>query len=702
MLSSLFKNKTLLRKNTLFHLTVSRSYTSPKLVLIQANFNKRHQFRTALLSVSGDSMSLRSFSSDKQKKAKELIEKLIRTHDLKEQERDETESIQETEEDANDINIRLHQKLGFLEALGSEDRVFYPQMEDEEEEEERIQKIGESANEMGKDEEREIGGRDYMGDLFSMAGYDQEENIPSDINEQELDEMARQIKLGEKSIKLEMEEAEALVEEDQEERDMTGKEILTEELANAAPEDRKLLEDPQEEEEEHIEEREMMEHIPLKQLRTVKKAIEESDEGGVDKNRKEAPQQLVEESEELLDPALEAELEEFLAEKTEEDGTPSFSHTYDDLKGWKESFEDGEDLGLIGEEVTPITIEDVEDTKLFLVDQLEKSSQSSLHGEDEESEEKLGKDVEDEDYVEEEYISEKDFPDIADKYFGPEWMADHPEDIKDIEQEEREEIEDLEKDLDISVPEQPEHPIENSLSDLLNEHFFQFAAPHLPREKKVTEDELIGIDDKYWDVFLNPNFRDEDGDYTFDHQPFAMPFERLIDVGRHSVVRRQGRVVSYSASVLVGDMNGTAGIGYGKGPSPARALSNARRDAFRNLITITRFQGRTILSHLEYKHITHRVRIQSLRKGSGLRAYGVAADVARAFGLTDVRIYLQGPRHKRHRYQALFRAITQPYHDEKDFALATGKKLIDRNLIWKPPKHRPDVIEHINLLKTRY
>lgn len=167
---------------------------------------------------------------------------------------------------------------------------------------------------------------------------------------------------------------------------------------------------------------------------------------------------------------------------------------------------------------------------------------------------------------------------------------------------------------------------------------------------------------------------------------------------------KQGRSPSFSAFVLVGNRNGSAGIGYGKGSDVNIAIHNARRKAISTIVSIKRYQG-SILAPLYFKFLKYEVKIVPRKFRKGLKSTGFGYEVAEAFGLTDLSIFLRGPRHNnRNKIICIFKALTEIHTTPELMSKARGKKFVDRNLLWQPPKEKRKQEEEMQqayeLLKT--
>lgn len=67
--------------------------------------------------------------------------------------------------------------------------------------------------------------------------------------------------------------------------------------------------------------------------------------------------------------------------------------------------------------------------------------------------------------------------------------------------------------------------------------------------------------------------------------------EKLIAVNRVSKTVKGGRVFSFTALTVVGDMNGRVGFGYGKAREVPSAIQKSMEKARRSMITISLYNG---------------------------------------------------------------------------------------------------------------
>lgn len=111
--------------------------------------------------------------------------------------------------------------------------------------------------------------------------------------------------------------------------------------------------------------------------------------------------------------------------------------------------------------------------------------------------------------------------------------------------------------------------------------------------------------------------------------------ERVVAVNRSSKVVKGGRNFSFSALVVIGDMNGKVGMGFGKANEVADAIRKGGEQAHRNVMTVPMF-GNTV-THLVESHFSGaKVLIRPASEGTGLIAGGGMRAVLELAGVKDV------------------------------------------------------------------
>jgi len=95
--------------------------------------------------------------------------------------------------------------------------------------------------------------------------------------------------------------------------------------------------------------------------------------------------------------------------------------------------------------------------------------------------------------------------------------------------------------------------------------------------------------------------------------------EAIVNIGRVTKVVKGGRRFRFTALVVVGDKNGTIGVGTGKAKEVPDAIKKALDDAFKSLVKVN-LNGSTINHDIEHKYNASRILLKPASEGTGLIA----------------------------------------------------------------------------------
>ena len=112
--------------------------------------------------------------------------------------------------------------------------------------------------------------------------------------------------------------------------------------------------------------------------------------------------------------------------------------------------------------------------------------------------------------------------------------------------------------------------------------------------------------------------------------------ETLVCVKRVSKTVKGGRIMRFTALMVVGDGNGHVGYGLGKAAEVPEAIRKGIEDAKKNMITVS-LKGTTIPHEVTGVYGAGKVMLMPAARGTGIIAGGKVRAVLECAGISNIR-----------------------------------------------------------------
>lgn len=161
--------------------------------------------------------------------------------------------------------------------------------------------------------------------------------------------------------------------------------------------------------------------------------------------------------------------------------------------------------------------------------------------------------------------------------------------------------------------------------------------------------------------------------------------ERVIEIARVAKVVKGGRRFQFRVTVVVGDNQGSVGMGVGKANSVPDAMRKASERARRNMRKIN-LMGTTIPHEVIGKVGGSKVLLKPASRGTGVIAAGGVRAVLEAAGVRDILTKSMGSPTVLNVVQATFQALDNLKSPEEE-AARRGKPVAELLPFWERRKN---------------
>lgn len=121
--------------------------------------------------------------------------------------------------------------------------------------------------------------------------------------------------------------------------------------------------------------------------------------------------------------------------------------------------------------------------------------------------------------------------------------------------------------------------------------------------------------------------------------------ERVIQIKRVSKKTSGGNTISFAALVVVGDMKGQVGVGYGKARDVSTSIQKGIGMAKKSLIKVNIKNG-TIAHEIQESYASAKVLLKPAPTGTGVIAGGTVRIVVELAGIQDISAKMLGSSNK--------------------------------------------------------
>jgi small subunit ribosomal protein S5 len=140
--------------------------------------------------------------------------------------------------------------------------------------------------------------------------------------------------------------------------------------------------------------------------------------------------------------------------------------------------------------------------------------------------------------------------------------------------------------------------------------------------------------------------------------------EKLVSVRRHTKVVKGGRIMTFSALVVIGDRRGRMGVGRGKAREVSVAIQKATEQAKKSMVHIA-LNGTTLFHQIKANHGATHVFMKPASSGTGIIAGGAMRHVFEVLGVENVLAKIIGSSNPDNVIRATMKGLQEMVSPEK-------------------------------------
>ena len=152
--------------------------------------------------------------------------------------------------------------------------------------------------------------------------------------------------------------------------------------------------------------------------------------------------------------------------------------------------------------------------------------------------------------------------------------------------------------------------------------------------------------------------------------------DKLVSINRITKVGKGGRRFTFSALIVVGNQNGSVGVGYAKAKQVPDAIKKATQSAKNNLIKIPLREGRTLHHDVIAKDGAGKVLLRAAPSGTGIIAVGPIRATCEVVGIKDIVAKSMGSSNPINVLRACIKGLRNQ-NSPKTLANLRGKKIAE-------------------------